>query len=392
MLSLRRICEAGLNLFFLAFCQGTFAQKKALLPTPVPPPILAQGGMFFALPKTVFRIDVVMRITEKRRGIYSPFTSKYFNVTDYIKADSREYSIKEVRITPLSVPDENQVYFLSTRHARGLSLQVDDRGIIRSLNANTSYDSKTKSFLPSESRSAAEVSPLPSFIQPRFSYRADTVINREMGRDSTIIERRFVTKKLVEKSLEEYAREAYDKLQDIRKRRYDFLSDPSELNLDGAGLSLLLSELDKMEKALLELFFGNVYYSEKVISFMYEPTAQPEQPLFNFTRDKGLQFNAKQLRGIETVVLELKPQPAISPMLARNASRSKHKKSSNPLPYRIPLQAQVRLVQDENVLFEGEFTLPQHGAISHLTVKDLRKVRILYDTATGALLSVDFAR
>lgn len=388
----QRICEVVIGFFLLVYCSAVFAQKKILQPAPVPPHTVAQGGIFFALPKTVLRIDVVMRITEKRRGIYSPFTSKYFHVNDYIKADSREYSIKEVRITPLSMPDENQVYFLSTRHAQRLSLQVDDRGIIRSLNANSSYDSKTKSFLPTESRVSTESSPLPTFIQPRFSYRADTVINRELSRDSTIVERRFVTKKLVEKSLEEYAREAYDKLQDIRKRRYDFLSDPSELNLDGAGLSLLLNELDKMEKAILELFFGNTFYSEKVVSFLYEPTAQPEQPLFNFTRDKGLQFNAKQIRGIETVVMEVKPQPGINPALAPKASQSKNKKPFNPLPYRIPMQAHVRLVQDENVLFEGEFALPQHGSINYLIVKDLHKVRILYDTATGSLLSVDFAR
>jgi hypothetical protein len=388
----KRICEAGVAFFFLIVCSSVCAQKKILQSVPVPPHIVAQGGLFFALPKTVFRVDVVIRIADKRRGIYSPFTSKYFHVNDYIKADSREYSIKEIRITPLSMPDENQVYFLSTRQARGLSLQVDDRGIIRSLNANTSYDSKTKSFLPTESRAASESSPLPTFIQPRFSYRADTVINRELSRDSTIVERRYVTKKLVEKSLEEYAREAYDKLQDIRKRRYDFLSDPSELNLDGAGLSLLLSELDKMEKAILELFFGNTYYSEKMVSFLYEPTAQPEQPLFNFTRDKGLQFNAKHIRGIETVVMELRPQSGINPNLASHSSQSKNNKSTNPIPYRIPMQAHVRLVQDDNVLFEGEFTLPQHGSINYLKVKDLHKVRILYDTVTGSLLSVDFAR
>lgn len=385
-----------LSLFLtLSICTLSLqAQKKVLQPAPVSPKIMEQGGLFFALPKTVFRIDVWMRITEKRRGVYSPFTNKYFNVTDYIKSDSREYSIKEVRVTPQSVPDENRVYFLSTRHARGLSLQVDDKGVIRSLNANTSYDNKTKSFVPSESRPNGENPSLPAFIQPRYTYRSDTIINRELGRDSTIVERRYITKKLVEKSLEEYAREAYDKLQDIRKRRYDFLSDPSELNLDGEGLSLLLNELDKMEKSILELFFGNSYYSEKMVSFMYDPSAQKEQALFNFTRDKGIQFNAKQIRGIETVVLELNPLPLLtqhSPVHAQKRHSSK-KSGDNSLPYRIPRQVSVKLVQDENILFEGEFSLPQHGIVEYLKVKNLQKVRVLYDTSTGQLLSVDFAR
>ncbi|MCS6980406.1 MAG: DUF4831 family protein [Flavobacteriales bacterium] len=371
-----------------------YPQKKSpILKPPLAQEILTEGGIFFALPKTLLRLEVLIRVVEKKRGVFSPFTSKYFNVSDYIKADSREYFIKDVRITPVSVPDENQIFFFSTRHARGISLQVDEKGILRSINANTSYDSKSKTFLPSENKGGSDPSTLPAFIQPRFSYKSDTVINRELSKDSTIIERRFITKKLVEKSLEEYAREAYDKLQDIRKRKYDFLSDPSELNLDGAGLSLLLSELDKMEKNILESFFGTTQTTEKLVGFYFEPGKEREQPVFNFTRDKGIQFNTKDIRGIETAVLEVKFQPGFWQSVPPPDPKKKTKNGKAPrLPFRIPVQARVRLVQDESLLYEGDIVLPQLGPVGFVTVEDLRKVRMTYDTATGALLSLDFAR
>ncbi|MCS6980659.1 MAG: DUF4831 family protein [Flavobacteriales bacterium] len=370
------------------------AQKGPVYKAPFPARALEKGGILFALPKVRFRFEVDIRIVEKRRGVYSPFTSKYFDVTDYIKSDSREYYIKQIRLNTVSIADEEQLYFLSAKDLKGISIQVDEKGIIRNLNANTNYDVKAKAFVPSEVRLPIETPALSQNIQPRFGFKADTVINREFTRDSTIIERRYVTKKLVERSLEDYAREAFDKLQDIRKRRYDFLSDPSELNLDGAGLTLLLNELDKMEKRILELFFGYVTYSDKTLVFEYEPSAELEQPLFNFTRDKGIQFNTKSVRGIETVVMKFTPSKGqLQPFTASMALlKSNSKKRRAYIPYRVPLHAHIRLVQDETVFLEADVVIPQQGEIGKLYVKDLRKIRVTYDPSTGALLTADFVR
>jgi len=368
------------------------AQTTSIIKSPFNPKIVQKGGVFFALPKNILKVEVVMKIIEKRRGIYSPFTNKYFNVSDYIKADSREHFLKEVRIISSTMPDEKQVYFLSTDKTKGISIQTDERGIIRSLNANSSYDAKTKSFLPVESKSSSETIALNSLIQPRFSYKADTVINRELTKDSTVIEKRYISKRLVEKSMEDYARETFDKLQEIKKRRFDFLSDPSDLNLDGEGLQLLLNELEKMEKSLLETFFGTTTSYEKVVTFDFEPSKEPDQPLFNFVRDRGILFNYKDFRGIETVKLEIQPlQSVLQPVLAVTSFIRK-KNKLNHIPYRVPLMVRARIIQDETVFYDGILSLAQHGDVAFLPVRNLSKVRLIYDPATGYLLSADFAR
>ena len=71
-----------------------------------------KDGIFYALPRTVIRIDVVIDKMENYKGPYSDYAMRYLGLKNVVEANSVEYAVSGVHVTTAAEPDPDQYYFI----------------------------------------------------------------------------------------------------------------------------------------------------------------------------------------------------------------------------------------------------------------------------------------
>ena len=71
-------------------------------------------GYYYAFPQTVLIINVSVRKTDKIKGPYAAFASKYLGLANVITQNSTSYDISDVTISTYVEPDPDQYYFIKT--------------------------------------------------------------------------------------------------------------------------------------------------------------------------------------------------------------------------------------------------------------------------------------
>ena len=257
--------------FVLATGAGLQAQRAADF-SKISPGQPVQDGFYFYLPRTAAEIEFTVVETRYKKGELADYAGQYFQSRPEIAKNSSQFSIENVSVKPYPVADPSQQYRYSAETASQANIQTVCGGIIKSINAPVDVKSEANrngavsSFSRNDDSNDARV--------PFFSLgtRSDTVINREVRADSTVIERRVVNRRTVSNTPEEMARESVQKLDDIRKIRYTLISGPEDINLDGKGLETSLKELEKTEQELLSLFFGRSKKITQTYRITYIPT------------------------------------------------------------------------------------------------------------------------
>ena len=72
-----------------------------------------KDGIVYALPRTLIQVDVTVEQKELLAGPLRNYAEKYLGITNYISQDAFEYSIKGIKLIPVSEPDPEQYYFVT---------------------------------------------------------------------------------------------------------------------------------------------------------------------------------------------------------------------------------------------------------------------------------------
>ncbi|MDR2937765.1 MAG: DUF4831 family protein [Prevotellaceae bacterium] len=354
----------------LLVLQPTFAQRKKkgdeeLVRPPQPTRVLSldkqqqvdSGAFVYALPRTVFRVSVVVERTVFTAGPYAAYAKKYLGLSVKSASETR-YAIARSSVAAYTEADARQLYvvqpgddgvrfdfFKMTKD--GLMLSVENFSQPES-NASRSFDSSSSA----ATFTNMGVESMFREVRKPIATAPDTA---DVDGEEEVEEQFLVT--LQPKTEEEMAAEAANFLLSLRKRKFELLTG----DIDAAfgsndALKVALTELNKMERSCLSLFVGKRTTSQRTYHYDVAPAAVMDSyPLFKFSEKNGVQNMDAQG---STVALDVQPEDKYA-----GAKTSPVQKDDAALKMRLPDVAQVRLLNGSSELYRGRFWVHQNGKV-----------------------------
>lgn len=340
-----------------------------------------RNGAMYVLPRTVLKVDVVVRVANKYKGPYSEY-ARFLGINDPINYDVENYYLQDVAVNSIAEPDPAHIYFVepASRDAKDykpLQLEIDAQGFL--LAAGTSG-----SLTPAATHLDRQVIWLEAedgvgmqqIFQPvrKVNSTVDTIVRR-VTVDTAVAQRNFYRIRASDKSTEEMALEALQKIEDIRTSRLNLLVGFHETAYQADALKYMDASLQKLENEYLDLFRGKTIERMEHHTFYYTPSGGGNTALFKFSEQAGI----GSVRGSAGTPVELQ-------LTAGEAGQQTAKFADAPvanrLAYRVPGAAWVKVVYNQDELFYQPMTITQFGAIRYLPAQPFDAT---FDPETGAL-------
>jgi hypothetical protein len=349
-----------MNRFFilLIFLGCSFALHSQLLSEPLKIAKDTSNGLIYTLPKTIFEIEVDCKKTVEQPGIYYQYAERFLGIKDFIQTENTTCELTGFRAITKSVADTSQVYVLSVgKKNKNTRVELTSEGFLKSINSPN----------PTVAPTLIQTSVEPQLHSTRADWATDasSIVIKEMQMSSS-------TAKMAEI--------AANQLFSIREARINLLKqDVDKVPGDGRSYELVLSELNRMEKAYLELFVGTSNQTVSTTKYVLIPEKDTTEVLLRFSLMKGIVD--KQNLGGEPVYIQFKKLP-----LAADSLRIDRSDLPKSLYYRAPSQALVNITDGKNTLFSNIFTINQFGKVIPITANQVKSVEL--SPITGGLLKI----
>lgn len=328
-------------------------------------------GLVYSLPRTGLRITVKAAQEKYFHGPYAAFAENLLGIKDAPQADAENWIITDVQVEPFAEADPNQVYY--AKNLNGTMLSLSSMGTILGVNKIVEWQSKPIPVLNYSQHIDIPVVPFPDLsLEPTF----------QKG-DST---QRAV---LIKKSLDEKALEAAQTITNLRKHRFESLTNEFNEPLpDGRAYEVMAKELGKLEDDYMALFIGKSYSNTFEYSFDYIPgdNSVSGDVVFRFSDKKGV-VPKNDMSG-KPIAIDIKKLDELTSAYNREKSSLSAAQSAN-LFYRVPGVADIRLLNGVSPIAETRAYIAQFGVVVALPDELLDGVhQVLYNPETGGIKAV----
>lgn len=341
------------------------------------------GGVFYALPKTELRVAVTVQHRSVSDAPYSAFAAELLGIDAY--GTDTSYRIASIDVQAVDCADPDNYYFVKIRHG---SVTVDRRHLLLAVG------------MANPETNVAAVMPVDDFMEPEVSRplraeynlydRADTFYTRNdrPGHPSMVSMRKDI------RDIRQQAEAAAEQLEDIRERRNQILNGDYEGNYSHEMIQFLLSQLQREEESIINLFCGSVR-SETVV-FYLDPVIKKKDAFV----DTFAWFSPTMagLWGNDAVVLPEDAFPIVCTVQGDNQLRAARRFVNNSSPnrsaknkkkfvrktfrYRVPEQASV-VVSCPAFAVSRRLLIAQLGPVVELP---RHRVKALFDANTLDLI------
>lgn len=318
-------------------------------------------GVTYLLPRTEIAIRVWATRQTYTPGEFCKYADRYLHLSDVSAQPTTGWSIDRVETRVVGVPDKEQVYFVKLKDKSVAPLmELTSDGIVRSINLPFSGE-KPATEEPEAEPSAPETDPR-QFLTEEILMASSTAKRAEL-----------------------VAKEIYA----IRESRNALLrGEADNMPQDGAQLKLMLDQLNLQEQAMTEMFAGKVRKESQSFTLHITPKEMTDEVAFRFSRKLGV-VAADDLAGEPAylTITDLK-----TPTLPETSSEEEAKKKVDGVAYNLPGRARILLTYGGKTLYQEEMPVTQFGTVEYLAPVLFNKnstTKVLFDTATGALLKVD---
>ena len=354
-----------------------------------------KDGIFYALPRTVIKIDVTIDRIENYKGPYSEYALRYLGLKNVVESTSVEYKITDMRVTTSPQPDPDQYYFIelgekmSKSEKSGLLAFSESGlllGMIKEMPDSTVSDVVRKpgsSIIETEQDVFPEVFKYSADVS--FFEKIDTII-RKVNIDTMTIERQVLKRTMVEKPLEQKAKEAADFISKIKDNRFNLISGYQEVNYNKETLEYMDEQLKMLQREYMKLFTGISLHKPLIYTYTFTPNSvqvNTEVPIFKFHRGKGLLALDEPGGKIVTIKVQ---RSGTTGVVSGFLKRNEDTKKLHGFFYRIPELAKVTVKVDENLQEETQCLVNQLGIISFLPVN---KWKVNFYPETGGIKSLN---
>ena len=321
-----------------------------------------QNGLYYSLPQTMLKLDFVIEEAQLEKGPLSDYASSYFEMEDYVEYETTEYRLLDVKMSTVSAPDPNALFFVTLTSARGGSkLQFDmlPNGIIRSVGVGNDAETEEKLATPVQEK--------PQCCREESGCSENFIGLMSAGKTNAML-----------------AKEVADKIAEIRKSKFYLISGDVEMASNPETFNAMYKKLDDMEKEYTSLLLGK-RVTKKVVKTVYVvPNKEvPTQSVAKFSETDGLTVGMSGSGSVITVqTLSLNTTAAIN---APSQSAIELMSYENKVFYRIPEMANVKVTCGSDTLIEDRVLVNQLG---QLLMAPVTNTKLVFDPETGQVVNM----
>jgi hypothetical protein len=353
--------------------------RYSVYPTKVRSNRIIGGGMVYALPKTVVRVDVLVEKTDYDASPYVEYAEELLGIV----LDDDEgaiHKIKGVTISAINKPDPEGYYYIEPKLSN-LSVQLNEQGLLRSINSD-SLLSKTELSKPKQAEKVSKIN-LTDLLYEPMDY--DDEEEYDSGNNNSSSASRNI-------SLSDRAKAAAETIMDIRTKKREILYGEFESEYDSKMISTVYEQLEQQEQKYLQLFTGvkttynEVFYIEPEASKMIVDDQTVE--LFRFSEDKGIVDSSVVDAPIVYCNLRCENELYVLNKYLKQKPKnyfkyvSKLRRSPKTFRYRIPELVTVSLITPQ-FTYQQQIKVAQYGLVMELPH---RNFEALFDEKTGELI------
>lgn len=354
-----------------AICLTTVATLSAQTIVKDYEPGVSKEGITYFLPKTVIKVSVTTVKTTYTPGDLCKYADRYMRLQGISDQAETHHELKAVSVRYGAVADETKAYHIAfNTNSLAPQVQLSEDGILLAIRTENNLLASIEATDAQETHSNAK--------------DAHNYMTEEML---------MATSKA--KLAELVAKEIYE----IRESKNSLIKGESEyMPADGAGLKIMVQNLEDQETALLQLFTGTTVDETTTRTIDVVPDGNLSNfVVARFSRKLGL-VDADNMAGapIYMDVKSLGQQPMATADEANGAitiaSAPKKAKSYDGVVYNIPVKASVNVRFGKTVYVDDKVSIAQFGSTETLSNKLFTKkatTRVVFDPLTGALSKIE---
>lgn len=318
---------------------------------------ITSKNFLYALPQTSITVTIEATRTTIQRGKYAEYAQRYLKLSDVPMKDTSFWSVTDVKSEWQTEADPTQLYLVSIRcfpkELQSL-FSLSANGMV--LDMGSSAQRTTKNL----SQPQAGLYFDPYLVQKTSKEKIDTLYKTLMT-DTAIVKVPIFKKQIQAKTKDDYVKEAADELIKTRKRKLKILRGEYDFHPDGAALKVMIDELGKYERQLMELFAGKSVTEKQYFTFTFVPKPTDQSlEICRFTRDKGI-FTSKTENGTVLslqLVRQQEPAKGVTPV-----------KSKKILYMRAPIISDVSVMMGDKDMFTTRIPIYQFGPVMMMPVR-----------------------
>jgi hypothetical protein len=328
-------------------------------------------GIYYALPRTVIRVDLTVNKTEYYAGPYAAYAGKYLDLENVSTNDYNEYLITEVSLDAGSEPDPEQFYFAefddkTIKESSAMLFSLSEAGLVTGLNSSLLKEDMKQNISKFEDKENVYAGLFNYSAETNLYERADTVIKKVVV-DTVTVEKKYLDRKWVEKSTEQKAVEAANMVTKLRENRFNLLTGYQEVAFDAGTMAYMDKQLKMLEDEYLSLFIGITI--KKTLHYTFTVLPDPEYdysviPVFVFSERSGVKDVSAP--GGEKINLKIELSDPLANVMAANESREKSYKGDKGFCYRVPITAKVSIDVSSDLKATGTYQIAQFGSVTYL--------------------------
>ena len=344
--------------------------NKPIQVSPIQSASYVSNGFVYSLPRTVIDINVDVARTVTIPGPYAAYAQKYLGISDVTTQEKEEYSILSINIGTKSESDPAALYsvFFNDQSLSDF-FQVINSGIVIPVGEFKTVSATNSNLLPGAPHDVSfkDLSTSPFIAEEKSTFYS------KVQRDSSFVRVPVQKSMIVERNIEEKAKEASDFIFSLRKKRVEFLTIDVDHPFDGEALKLMFAEINRLENEYLALFIGKSSTETVSKTIRYIPTKSDGESsiAFRYSVSKGI-VASNDLSG-NPILIDIEPEaiPESYNGFFSSMAINSDKNRFDQVYYRIPINAMVKVSDGKNELASRRLLIYQYGPTAKLPVKHL---------------------
>ena len=311
----------------------------------------AMGTVSYALPQTTITLDVEAVLESFYAGPYAKFAQKYLGVNAR-QEDQKTCTLSAVRMTPMIEADQNNRFYITPDKGAMSFLSLTSQGLVAVNDGSFGNGSEWRF----ASQAGADFSD--RGVSSNLTSEA-TTLYRGVDGSRVAVQQNMV----VQKTLEQRAKEAADMIFDLRKKRVQIVTGDTDATYSGEAMGAALAEIAALEKEYMSMFIGYSDFQTQRMKCDVVPEKDRKSQTyvaFRLSDADGI-VSADNVSG-KPYLLELTPQP-----VSQASGKGSSAKGAVAI-YRIPAICAVKLTDGVNPILQDRVAVYQLGVESYFPI------------------------
>ena len=329
-----------------------------------------KGYVTYSLPSTTITLEVEAVQETFHAGPYARYAEKFLGIEPRMK-DETTVQLTKITLMPYVEADLSKRFSLVAGSTVASNLfKLSSAGLVTFSDAPFVEESVWR--FPVEVKADFSDKGISSNLTSESAvlYKKDKKVS---SRNPVAVQQNMV----VEKSLEQKARETANTILDLRKQRLQIVTGDTDATYSGEAMGTAVEELSRLESEYMTLFTGYSDYQTQTMKFEVIPQADRQNQMYVAFRvsDKSGLLPAEEVNG-KPIVMEIEvpqiaqvPDPAAEAEAAGGRKAAKKVKEIPSIYYRIPAACTIRLKEGADLLLQTRIPVYQLGQESSVPLK-----------------------